>query len=122
MKKQIIIMIIISMLLLSCIATKTITKGSYVNLTSNVINTEVSAEQIGKIRIFYKTDPDFQYTEIGIVEAIARGKEAGLEDLFPELKKQAAIIGSDAVYKIEIQRYNQTGDALHATGIAIKSH
>lgn len=122
MNKPIVFMLFVLFALTSCASTKTTTKGSYIRFpqkdlagTNNKVKTE-------KVEIYYKKSPPYKFVEIGIVEAIAHGKEAGLVDLFPELQKQAAIIGSSAVYKIELQRYNQTGDALHATGIAIKKH
>ena len=57
--------------------------------------------------------------KIGIVERVAKGSRAGLQNLFPELQEQAAAMGATAIYKIEIQRYHQAGDALHATAVAI---
>ena len=112
--------VFILLTLTSCAPTQTITKGSYVRLPHD---TQINSGQPGNavdILVFYKKSPDFNFIDIGIVEAIAYGKDAGLNDLLPELKNQAAKAGSDAIYKIELQRYNQTGDALHATGIAIK--
>ena len=61
--------------------------------------------------------------EVGVVEAVVEGigkRDATLSDLFPELKKQAARMRVDGIYKFELQRYDHAGDAMHATGIAIR--
>ncbi len=120
MKKKIILPIFILFLMTSCGYNKAITKGSYIRLSQNTVNLASNSEKrIWEIEIYYKKTPDFKFNEVGIVEAVAYGKNAGLEDLFFELRKQAAMMGCDAVYKIELQRYSQIGDALHATGIAV---
>ena len=74
---------------------------------------------LAEIKIFYQEKPTFEFTEVGIVEALAYGKDVGLNDLFPELKKQAVLVGGEAIHKIEIKRHNQTGDTMHATAVAI---
>jgi hypothetical protein len=103
-------------LLVAC-TQQTITRGSFIRLQSEAPkNAAVSSSAI---TVFFKQEPDFDYLEIGIVEGIAIGKNAGLGDLIPELQRQAALMGAAAIHKIEIQRYNQTGDALHATAVAI---
>lgn len=122
MNKKIALISFMLFTLTSCASTKTLTKGSHIKFShknSTNLNNEVKSSNV---EILYKKLPNYEFIEIGVVEAIVRGKDAGLTDLFSELQKQAAIIGSSAVYKIELQRYNQTGDALHATGIAINKN
>lgn len=103
--------------LVSCTTAPIRAKGSFIRLTPAPSVVPIPAEQVA---VFFKQTPDFPFVEIGIVEAIVHGTNAGLADLFPELQRQAAIMGADGVYKIDLQRYNQAGDALHATGIAVK--
>jgi uncharacterized protein YcnI len=116
MKKQIAVFMVLLMCFGACQST-VVTKGSYIRLVKpekGAITADPS-----NISVFYKKNPDFKYTEIGIVEAVAKGSQAGLEDLFIELRKQAATLGATAIYKIEIQRHDQTEESLHATAIAI---
>jgi len=96
------------------------TKGSYVNLLENNNLEQVTEAEASKVVVFYKKAPDFDFTEVAIVEAVASGEDAGLEDLFKELKLQAALIPADGVYKIEVERYDGASSAIHATSIAIK--
>ena len=120
MTKKNIFLIFILLTTISCAANQGGTKGSYIRW-SKIESTSTNHESnMKEVEIFYKKSPGYKFVEIGIVEAIAQGKDASLEKLIPELRKQAAKIGSDAVYKIELQRSNQMGDALHATGIALK--
>ncbi|MCG8588038.1 MAG: hypothetical protein MJE66_01995 [Proteobacteria bacterium] len=60
--------------------------------------------------------------EVGLVDAVAyaRGESAGLNDPFPELKRQAALMLVDAVREVRLQRYDHAGDATYATGVAIR--
>lgn len=120
MKNKTILMIFALFTMISCASNETFTKGSYIRFTQDTQTGLIKERLPAEVKIYYKKSPDYKFIEIGIVEAMAQGVDVGLVDLFPELKKQATKMGSDAVYKIELQRYNQTGDALHATGIAIK--
>ena len=116
MKARLIIIIFVLFTLGSCVP-KTVTKGSYIKLGNNI--SDAIKIEPSNVIVFYKKQPDFEFTEIGIVEGIAIGNKAGLKDLVPELQRQASMMGGTAIYKIEIQRHNQTGNALHATAIAI---
>ena len=82
----------------------------------------VSQSEIDRVQVLYKQEPDRPYVEVGVVEAVVEGyrTDATLSDLFPELKRQGARMRVDAIHKIEIQRYDHAGDAMHATGIAIR--
>lgn len=106
------------MILTACGCTPGIeSKGSFIRLKSSI-----SAEQpvsADSVEVFYEKQPSFSFEEIGIVEGIVMGKKAGLQDLFPVLKKQAAEMGAMAIYKIRIQRHNHGNNALHGVGIAI---
>lgn len=116
MIKKLIAAGLVLLLLMAC-APQTVTKGSFIRLSGNIPkNTGISPADV---TVFFKQEPDFDYIEIGIVEGIALGKKAGLGDLIPELQRQAAWLGASAIHKIEIQRYSQTGDALHATAVGI---
>ena len=122
MKLKTILSLALFLTLASCSAmqTKTTTKGSYIRLISQKSDQiQPSQDKIDRIKVFYKKNPDFKFVEVGIVEAIAMGSDVGLQDLFPELKKQAVLVGGEAIHKIEMNRYNQTGDTLHATAVAI---
>lgn len=116
MKKIILFFMILLVFSGSC-HMKVVTRGSYIRLQH--AESETATVDPVKIEVFYKKDPDFKYTEIGIVEAVAIGHQAGLGDLFSELQKQAADSGATAIYKIEIQRHGQSEESLHATAIAI---
>ncbi len=108
---------IIFSLITACAPT---TKGSYIRLLPHTTApAEVNEASLASIKVFYQQKPDFEFTEIGIIEALAYGSNVGLKDLFPELKKQAVLVGGKAIYKIEINRHNQTGDIMHATAVAI---
>ena len=120
MKKEMLTGLFIMLLMISCVAQRIATKGSYIRLIPNSVSSSANKANESEIEIYYEKKPEYQCVEIGIVEAIAYGEEAGLKEVFEELKKQTALAGGTAVYKIEIQRYNQTGDAIHATGIAVK--
>ena len=119
MKKEVLAVLFIMPLMISCVAQTTAAKGSYIRLIPNSVSSSANKANESEIEIYYEKKPEYQYIEIGIVEAIAYGEEAGLKEVFEELKKQTALVGGTAVYKIEIQRYNQTKDAIHATGIAV---
>mgnify|MGYP001567908285 CR=1 FL=1 len=95
------------------------TKGSFIYFNSKIaqVNSKRAPETV---QVFYKTNPTTPYSEAGIVEAFAMGNEVSLQDLFPELKKQAALMNADGIVKVDLQRFNQTGDALHATAVAIR--
>jgi len=120
MKSKLLIHIILLSLLSACATTKSGTKGSFIRLVSDA-NSKITfnKDSASKIEIFYQKKPDFDFIEIGIIESIAYGKDVGLKDLFPELKKQAFLVGGKAIHKIQLKRHNQTGDTLHATAIAI---
>lgn len=119
MKKEKITFMFIMFLLISCVPQTIATKGSYIRLIPNSVSSTATNTTESEIDIYYEKKPEYQFIEIGIVEAIAYGEEAGLKEVFKELQKQTALVGGSAVYKIEIQRYNQTRDAIHATGIAV---
>ena len=120
MKYKQLIYIILLPLLSSCVTTESGTKGSFIRLVSGTSSKiAFNEESASKIEIFYQKKPNFDFVEIGIIESIAYGKDVGLKDLFPELKKQAFLVGGKAIHKIQLKRHNQTGDTLHATAIAI---
>jgi hypothetical protein len=107
------------------VAPRVVTRGSFVYFDSGDPLAEgqtVSNDAIDAIEVFYKKEPTRPFVEAGIVEAVAEGlgKDATLEDVFTELKKQAAMMQIDAVYKVELQRYDHAGDAMHATAVAIR--
>lgn len=102
-----------------------VSRGSFVYFETGVPmekSKHVSAAAIAAIKVFYKKVPARPFAEAGIVEAVvvSRGESAALKHIFAELKKQAATMGMDAIYKIELQRYNHSGDAMHATAVAIR--
>lgn len=104
----------------SCVPLPVTTRGSYIRLISPSAGPmAVSETDAAKVQIFFQKDPDFAYTEVGIVEAMAYGDHAGLGDLFPELKKQALLAGGQAVCHIQLSRQHPDGELLHATAIAI---
>lgn len=74
---------------------------------------------VDTVEVFYKKEITVPHTELGIVEAVARGSTAGLGELIPELQRQAALLGARAIKKIEIQRYDHAGPAIHATALAV---
>ncbi|MEO2168592.1 MAG: hypothetical protein ABGY42_10820 [bacterium] len=84
---------------------------------------KVSQAEMDRVQIFYKKDPERAFAEVGVVEAIIEGEgvwNATVNDLFPELQRQAVRMRVDAIYKIDLQRYDHGGDALHATGVAVR--
>ena len=104
----------------ACVPVTSKTKGSYIRLLPHAsAPAEVNEGLLAGIKVFYQEKPGYEFTEVGIIEALAYGKDVGLKDLFPELKKQAVLVGGKAIYKIEIKRHNQTGDTMHATAVAI---
>lgn len=110
MKNRLFITIIV-LFITACSSGKTRTTGSFINLVP-IDNT--------KIDIFTKKKPSYQFKEIGMIEVFARGKNANDNDILSEMKKQAFKMRSDGIYKIDIQRYNNSKSDLHATGMAIK--
>jgi hypothetical protein len=111
--------------LIGCITPRVHTRGSFVYFESGVTAADpksISTSDIAAIEVFYKRDPARPFMEVGIVEAVAEGygKNATLEDIFAELKKQAAVMRIQAIYKVELQRYDHAGDAMHATAVAIR--
>ena len=93
-------------------------KGSFVSLNKK---REILKEfDPQKVNVFYERSPATKVTDIGLVEAFAEGTNVGHGDLLPELQKQAAKIGASGVYKIKIQRFNHSVEALHATGMAFE--
>ncbi len=115
--------IVLAFFFIACSANNTntvTTNGSFIRLINgSTKKIRYSKEQATKVKVFYQKKPDFNFIEIGIVEAIAYGDNVGLKDLFPELKKQAYLAGGIAIHKIELRRFDQTGNAMHATAIAI---
>ncbi len=112
-------------LLFNCSTYKSVTQvsGSYLLLTKSdqkILTREIAEEKSKDVEIFYQKDATKEYKEIGIVEAVGHGQEVSLQDLFPELQKQAAIINADAIIKITLQRYNHGSSAMHATAVAVK--
>lgn len=109
-----------TIVLISACAPTAKTKGSYINLAPPITTpAEVNETSLADIRVFYQEKPDFEFTEIGIIEALVYGSDAGLKDLFSELKKQAILAGGKAIYKIDIKRHNLMGDTLQATAVAV---
>jgi hypothetical protein len=104
---------------------RVVTRGSFVYFESGTPiadRTKLTAADLDAIAVFYKKEPDRAFREVGIVEAVAEGlgMDASLEDVFTELKRQAAVMRINAIYKIELQRYDHAGDAMHATAVAIR--
>ncbi|MFC1522747.1 hypothetical protein ACFL6Y_10085 [Elusimicrobiota bacterium] len=60
------------------------------------------------------------YRIIGIVEATGRGLNLTQESMIPELKKQASMLGADAINNIESNKFNTFGEAVYATAIALE--
>lgn len=105
----------------SCISlTKAQTKGSYVLLEKSIKPIKAESVNIDSVQVYFKKDPPAGTVEIGIVEATAFGREVSLQDIFPELQKQAGMIGATGIAKIELQRFDHDGDAMSATAIAIR--
>lgn len=101
----------------SCATHKRI-KGSYVGLNSKI--TEQKNSNPESVVVFYEREPATKIKELGLVEATAEGLNVGVNDLLPELQRQAALMGAKGVYKIKIQRYNHAVDAMSATGVAFE--
>ena len=115
-------LLIMSLLVASCATNKVLIKGSHVLLNPSETQIAKSTKNplsSEKVVVFYKKNPNFKFKEVGIVEVVASGWNSGLKDLMPELKKQAAMMGATAIYKIQIQRHNLDSDTMHATAIAI---
>ena len=101
---------------------KPTSEGSYVLFDGKASGrdpAEPKKEQTDAVQIFYQTEPKRAFSEVGIVEAVAKGQKVSLNDVLPQLKRQAALMKADAIYKIQIQRYDHVVPALHATGVAL---
>jgi hypothetical protein len=110
--------LILLLLLFTSCATQKKVKGSFVGLNAQVI--EQKNTNPDKVIVYYERQPTTNITEIGIVEATAEGVNVGVNDLLPELQRQAALMGATGIYKIKIQRYNHQVEAISATGIAFE--
>ena len=115
--KVIALFLMMAVLVFSSCVPRFVIRGSYIKLKK--ITAETILEDPSQVLVFYKKQPDFEFTEIGIVEGIVIGQEVGLVELFTELQKQAIAAGGTAIHKIEIQRHNQAGNALHATAVVL---
>lgn len=107
------------LLLLPGCLPQTLVKGSYVVFDPSEPLVPVT-RSVQQVEVFYQEEPKRPYEEIGIVEAVARGYEVSLSDLLPELKRQAALMGSDAIHKVDLRRYDHAGEAMHATAVGIR--
>jgi hypothetical protein len=97
------------------------TTGSYLMLEGQRVPADKFKEKMKSekaVEIFYQKDPSGEILEVGIVEAVAYGVDTSLQDLIPELQNQAQWLNADGVYKVQINRYNHNGPALHSTGVA----
>jgi len=103
--------------LTSCASQKRV-KGSYVGLNSKIIENKNATPE--SVVVYYEREPTTKIKELGLVEATAEGLNVGVNDLLPELQRQAALMGAAGVYKIKIQRYNHAVDAISATGVAFQ--
>ncbi len=113
-----ILSVLVSMALQGCVPRVAI-RGSYVYFdpSAPIVGPTRSPAQV---EVFYQREPSLPIEEIGIVEAVARGWKVSLKDLLPELQRQAAIMGSDGIHKIDIRRYDHDGEAMHATAVGIR--
>jgi hypothetical protein len=96
--------------------------GSHVRLVKlDKAPEKISPESIKveSIEVYYKKEITKKHVDVGIVEAVAKGSTAGVDDLLPELQRQAAMLGAMAIKQIEIQRYDHAGPAIHATAVAV---
>ncbi len=123
-------MILVILSSTSCITAGKRFDGSYVFLSSEAKQHErhlsepqqKSKDQAWqKIKIYYKERPEGKIQDMAIIEAFVSGSDVTLDDLFESLKKQAYLAGGDAIHKIEVSRYNQTGQAMAGTAVVFRS-
>ena len=74
-------------------------------------------EQVG---VFTDEVPERSFFEIGLIEAMGFGTQVKETELIPELRRQASLMGGDAIYRLEMQRFDESGGALYATAVAVR--
>jgi len=62
------------------------------------------------VEVFSTAPPQRPYEEIGLVEAEGSLWKADLEDVLPELRKEACHVGGDALVLLSANRYATGGD------------
>ena len=118
-RAALVLLLLTDMLAAACLPMSR-TRGSYIYFPGIPAVAESARKDPAAVNVFFKRDPDRSVVEIGIVEAVATGLNVSLQMVFPELTRQAGLMGADAIYKIELQRYDHAGDAMYATAIAIR--
>ena len=92
--------------------------GSFIFFFQSDVGDKTPGE--GK-KIPHLTDASLaEYREFGIIEVLGVGENLTLESLLPEIKKQAERMGASAFYKVQINRFTTSGEALYTTSIALR--
>ena len=72
---------------------------------------------ISEIKVYASSEVLENYTVIGSVVSFVQGNG---EHAITELKKEAAVIGADAIIALKLDKLNSFSQATEASGIAVK--
>ena len=106
--------------LCGCAPVPTSVRGTYICFGGATVPSSTVQTAAPEVGVFFTEVPERTFFEVGIVEAMGFGSDVKQQELVPELQRQAAAMGADAVYRIDVQRFDQSGAALYASAVAVR--